>query len=101
MTRPRHAGHASARCLRRVALISPGIDLERRTVISHRGDLLKVICKEGADRSRGLVLMYVAQLMRDKPIGHMAVANVDAMPERDATSAWPDEPGLFGDRAEF
>jgi hypothetical protein len=87
--------------LGRLALMLLSIELKRRVVTTYRRDLLEISCKECAARSRRLVLMHVAHFMRDKSIGRVTFADVDAGPECNAAGERPDEAGLIGDRAEF
>jgi hypothetical protein len=73
------------------------MDFKRGKVIAHRSNLFKVNRKEGADGPGCLVLMDVAQLMRDQPIANIVMADKDGMPERDAGSIRSEQSG-FGDQ---
>jgi hypothetical protein len=84
-----------------VPLMSPGIDLKRGNVIAHRRNLFKVNRKEGADGPGRLVLMDVAQLMRNQPIANVAMADKDGMSERDAAYVRSEQSGLAANGKEF
>ncbi len=85
----------------RVQLVLSRIDLKRRGVIADSYYLLQVGRKKSIHRPGLFVVVNVTAFVRDKPVGQVTFADIDAVAKRNADRRGTEEPGLESYASKF
>lgn len=77
-----------------IELMCSGINFERCLLVSVNQYLLQVQRQERGNRTRGLVLINVTELVRQKSNRKLSCSKKDRVPQSQTGCIWPEQAGL-------